>query len=63
MNLAAVVEYVELCDQLGTALLAEQEGRLYDRLDQLWYQVMTDVDHAEADRRLAASVRTAEKVT
>ncbi len=55
MNNAAIIEYVNLCDQLEAALLTDQEGRLYDRLDQLWYSEMTEDDRIEADRRLAAN--------
>ena len=52
MNEALVTDYVELCAQL-VALDAETEARFYARLDQIWYAEMTEVDRAEAERRLA----------
>lgn len=57
-NNVAIVEYVELCEQLGT-LSVEEERRSLARLDQLWYSEMTAADRDEADRRLI--VRDKEK--
>lgn len=52
MNDAIVTEYVELCERLA-ALEEEETIRLYARLDELWYVLMTESDQAEAERRLS----------
>jgi hypothetical protein len=60
MNDDVITEYVDLCEQLAaTELLDNQtaEAQLYDRLDELWYTVMTDDEHDEAEDRLVAKAR------
>jgi hypothetical protein len=47
-----ISEYVRLCGQIA-ALDADVEFRAYARLDDLWYMQMTDVDRAEAEKRLS----------
>ena len=56
MNEAIVTEYVELSGQITAEAMfsREVEQRHYDRLDHLWYAEMTDVDRAEAQRRLSS---------
>lgn len=53
MNDVIVTEYVVLCERLAALDAAAEQG-VYARLDQLWYAEMTEIEHAEAERRLYA---------
>lgn len=60
MNDDLITEYVELCEQLAaTELLDGQtaEPTLYERLDQIWNDELTDEERREVDDRLVAKAR------
>lgn len=55
MENAAIAEYVDLWKQLSDFPLRNvlSEQQVCDRLDELWYFVMTDEDREEAEKKLA----------
>lgn len=59
MNDAAILEYVDLCEQIAAEVLFSEraEHRLRDRIDQLWYTEMSEDDRAEAQARLNAKAK------
>ncbi len=60
MNDELITEYVELCEQLAaTELLDGQlaEASLYERLDQIWSEELTDEERRETEDRLVVKAR------
>lgn len=60
MNDDLITEYVELCEQIAATELLDgltSEAPLYERLDQIWCEELTDEERRETEERLVAKAR------